>query len=106
MKNTKIKDIKPIVQSKFVSLYEVGYKNKLDVDRTWMVTSRKDINELSDFYLNDKEDYCYKIIDYNGTEKQLDYYSTYCYIQYGNMFCEYDHKVVKVLEYERVECYE
>ena len=61
---------------------------------------------LIGFDLNDKEDYCYKIIDYNGTEKQLDYYSTYCYIQYGNMFCEYDHKVVKVLEYERVECYE
>ena len=41
MKNTKIKDIKPLVETKFVGLYEVSYKNKLGDDRTWTVASRK-----------------------------------------------------------------
>ena len=55
MKNTKIKDIKPLVEAKFVGLYEVSYKNKLGDDRTWTVASRKNKEELSEIYLNDKE---------------------------------------------------
>ena len=55
MKNTKIKDIKPLVETKFVGLYEVSYKNKLGDDRTWTVASRKNKEELSEIYLNDKE---------------------------------------------------
>lgn len=55
MKNTKIKDIKPLVETKFVGLYEVSYKKKLGDDRTWTVASRKNKEELSEIYLNDKE---------------------------------------------------
>lgn len=54
MKNTKIKEIKPLVETKFVGLYEVSYKNKLGDDRTWTVASRKNKEELSEIYLNDK----------------------------------------------------
>lgn len=56
MKNTKIKEIKSLVETKFVGMYEVNYKNKLGDDRTWMVASRKSKEELSDIYLNGKED--------------------------------------------------
>ena len=55
MKNTKIKHIKPLVETKFVGLYEVSYKNKLGDDRTWTVASRKNKEELSEIYLNEKE---------------------------------------------------
>lgn len=55
MKNTKIKEIKPLVETKFVGLYEVSYKNKLGDDRTWTVASRKNKEELSEIYLNEKE---------------------------------------------------
>jgi len=73
MKNTKIKEIKPIVESKFISLYEVGYENKLGVDRTWMVASRKNIDELTDIYLNDKEDNIDAVViaAYHEEEKKL-----------------------------------
>lgn len=73
MKNTKIKKIKPIVESKFIGLYEVGYENKLGIDRTWMVASRKNIDELSDVYLNDKEDDIDAVViaAYHKDEKKL-----------------------------------
>ena len=76
MKNTKIKKIKPIVESKFIGLYEVGYENKLGIDRTWMVASRKNIDELSDVYLNDKEDDIDAVViaAYHKDEKKLVWY--------------------------------
>lgn len=55
MKNNKIKEIKTLVETKFVGLFEVKYKNKLGNDRTWMVASRKSKEELGEIYLNDKE---------------------------------------------------
>ena len=56
MKNTKIKDIKTLVKTKFVSLYDVEYKNKNNDDKHWTVASRKSEEELREVYLNDKED--------------------------------------------------
>lgn len=56
MKKTRIKEVNPLVESKFVGLYEVGYENKLGTDRTWMVASRKNKEELDNIYLNGKED--------------------------------------------------
>ena len=50
MKNNKIKEIKTLVETKFVGLFEVKYKNKLGNDRTWMVASRKSKEELSEIY--------------------------------------------------------
>ncbi len=56
MKNTKIKDIKTLVKTKFVSLYDVEYKNKNNDDKHWTVASRKSEEQLRDVYLNNKED--------------------------------------------------
>ncbi len=56
MKNTKIKDIKTLVKTKFVSLYDVEYKNKNNDDKHWTVASRKSEEHLKDFYLNNKKD--------------------------------------------------
>ncbi len=56
MKNTKIKDIKTLVKTKFVSLYDVEYKNKNNDDKHWTVASRKSEEHLRDVYLNNKED--------------------------------------------------
>lgn len=56
MKNTKIKDIKTLVKTKFISLYDVKYKNKNNDDKNWTVASRKSEEQLRDVYLNNKED--------------------------------------------------
>ncbi|MGX4599613.1 NUDIX hydrolase [Faecalimicrobium sp. JNUCC 81] len=56
MKNTKIKKIKALVQTDFVGLYDVEYKNKKNEDRHWMVASRKNEEELNEIYLENKED--------------------------------------------------
>lgn len=54
--NNKIKDVKTLVKTKFVGLYDVEYKNKQNEDRHWMVASRKSEDELKEVYLELKED--------------------------------------------------
>lgn len=54
--NNKIKDVKTLVKTKFVGLYDVEYKNKQNEDRHWMVASRKNEDELKEVYLEGKED--------------------------------------------------
>ncbi|CEH35023.1 NUDIX hydrolase [Romboutsia lituseburensis] len=54
--NNKIKDVKTLVKTKFVGLYDVEYKNKQNEDRHWMVASRKSEDELKEVYLEGKED--------------------------------------------------
>ena len=56
MKNTKIKNIKTLVKTKFVSLYDVEYKNKNNDDKHWTVASRKCEKDLREIYLNNKKD--------------------------------------------------
>ena len=56
MQNSKIKKIKTLVETKFVSLYDVEYENKLGNTKHWMVSSRKNKNELEQIYLENKED--------------------------------------------------
>lgn len=56
MKKTIIKNINPLVESKFIGLFEIEYKNKLDEDKVWMVASRKSIEQLKSIYLENKED--------------------------------------------------
>ncbi|MGO0985012.1 NUDIX hydrolase [Clostridioides difficile] len=56
MKKTIIKNINPLVESKFMGLFEIEYKNKLDEDKVWMVASRKSIEQLKSIYLENKED--------------------------------------------------
>ena len=56
MQNSIIKKIKTLVETKFVSLYDVEYENKLGNTKHWMVSSRKNKNELEQIYLEYKED--------------------------------------------------
>lgn len=56
MKNTKINKVSTIAKTKFVGLYDVEYKNKINQERNWTVASRKSEEELNDIYINDKED--------------------------------------------------
>lgn len=56
MNNTKIKKVSPLVETKFVGLYDVEYKNKKNEDKHWMVASRKNKEELKKIYLENKED--------------------------------------------------
>lgn len=56
MDNIKIKNVNSLVETKFIGLYDVEYKNKKDEDRHWMVASRKNKSELEKIYLNNKED--------------------------------------------------
>lgn len=56
MQNSKIKKVKSLVETNFVSLYDVEYENKLGQNKHWMVSSRKDKDELEKIYLENKED--------------------------------------------------
>lgn len=56
MTNTKIKKIDTLVETKFVGLYDVEYKNKNNEDKHWMVASRKNKEELERIYLKNEDD--------------------------------------------------
>lgn len=56
MKKTVIKNIKPMIENKFIGLFEIEYKNKLDEDKVWMVASRKSSEQLENIYLKNEED--------------------------------------------------
>nr|WP_294573154.1 NUDIX hydrolase [uncultured Romboutsia sp.] len=56
MKNLKIKNVNTLVETNFVSLYDVEYKNKKGQEKHWMVSSRKSKEELEKIYLENKED--------------------------------------------------
>ena len=51
LENSKIKGLKPLVETDFVSLYDVEYKNKKGQEKHWMVSSRKSKEELEKVYL-------------------------------------------------------
>lgn len=73
MEESKIKSIKPLVETNFVSLYDVEYKNKLDKEKHWMVSSRKSKDELEKIYLENKEDKIDAVVicAYHKTQKKL-----------------------------------
>ena len=56
LENSKIKGLKPLVETDFVSLYDVEYKNKKGQEKHWMVSSRKSKEELEKVYLENNED--------------------------------------------------
>ena len=56
MENSKIKGLKPLVETDLVSLYDVEYKNKKGQEKHWMVSSRKSKEELEKVYLENNED--------------------------------------------------
>lgn len=53
---TKIKNVSNISNTKFISLYDVEFENKVGSKRHWMVSSRKSEEELKKIYLENKED--------------------------------------------------
>ena len=55
MASTKIKYVKELVGTKYLSLYELDVVNKVGQDKTWMVASRKNMSEVQDIYLNGNE---------------------------------------------------
>lgn len=56
LKDKKIQSLKPLVQTKFVSLYDIEYKNKKGKKKHWVVSSRKNKEELEKIYLENKDD--------------------------------------------------
>ena len=56
MNNTKITKVNPLVETKFMGLYDIEYKNKQNTDRNWTVASRKNKDQLEEMYLQNKED--------------------------------------------------
>lgn len=71
--NNKIKDVKTLVKTKFVGLYDVEYKNKQNKDRNWIVASRKNEDELKEVYLEGKEDKIDAVViaAFHESEKKL-----------------------------------
>ena len=73
MKNSRIKSVELLAQTKFVSLYDVAYENKLGKEKHWTVSSRKSKEELEQIYLQNKEDKIDAVVicAYHKTEKKL-----------------------------------
>ena len=55
MANTKITKAKELVETKYLSLYQLDVVNKAGQDKVWMVASRKSMDEINDIYMNNKE---------------------------------------------------
>jgi ADP-ribose pyrophosphatase len=56
MKNSKIKKLTSMVQTRYLSLYDAEYLNKKGEERHWMIASRKDQNTLNGLYFEGNED--------------------------------------------------
>lgn len=52
----RIKEISSLIETKFISLYNVKYLNKSNKDKYWTVASRKKKDVLEGIYLEDKKD--------------------------------------------------
>lgn len=70
---SRINKVKPLCETKFVSLYDVKYTNKKGEEKSWTVASRKNQETLEDIYLEGKEDKIDAVIicAYHKTEKKL-----------------------------------
>lgn len=55
MANTKITNAKELIGTKYLSLYQLDVVNKAGQDKSWMVASRKSMDEINDIYMNNKE---------------------------------------------------
>lgn len=56
MKQNKVTNLKPLVETEYLSLYEAEYENKVGNMRTWTVASRKDNDTLQKQFFENKED--------------------------------------------------
>lgn len=53
---SKVEKINALAKTKYLSLYEAQYKNKLGDDRTWMIASRKSEEEVKLRFFGDFEE--------------------------------------------------
>lgn len=56
MKINRIKELKPLVQTRFLNMYDAKYENKNGNEKSWMIASRKGYEVLADKYFNGKSD--------------------------------------------------
>ena len=56
MKNSKIKQVEVLSETKFLSLYNAKYENKKSNEKNWIIASRKSVNDLKGSLLEGKED--------------------------------------------------
>lgn len=55
-KNTKVNEITPLSQTKFLSLYKAKYTNKKGNIKDWIIASRKDHQSLKEQFFNGKKE--------------------------------------------------
>lgn len=53
---SKILGVKPLAETRYLSMYEAEYENKNNNKKTWMIASRKKRTEIEDIFFNNKED--------------------------------------------------
>lgn len=70
---SRIKKVIPLVEDKFVGLYNVKYLNKKNEEKTWTVASRKKKEILENIYLKDEKDKIDAVIicAYHKSSKKL-----------------------------------
>ena len=56
MKKNKVTKLNALVETKYLSLYEAEYENKVGNMRTWTIASRKDNDTLQKQFFENKED--------------------------------------------------
>lgn len=56
MKQNKVTNITPLAETRYLSLYEAQYENKVGKNRTWTIASRKDNSTLQKQFFEHKED--------------------------------------------------
>ena len=73
MKQNKVTKLKALAETKYLSLYEAEYENKVGNMRTWTVASRKDNDTLKKQFFENKEDATDGVIiaAYHKDEKKL-----------------------------------
>ena len=73
MKVNKVTKVKPLVETRYLSLYEAEYENKIGNKRTWTVASRKNNETIQKQYFENQEDTNDGVIiaAYHKEEKKL-----------------------------------
>lgn len=73
MKQNKVIKLKALAETKYLSLYEAEYENKVGNMRTWTIASRKDNDTLQNQFFENKEDTADGVIiaAYHKYEKKL-----------------------------------
>lgn len=56
MAKSKIGEVKALAESRYLSMYQVNYKNKIGEDKSWMVASRKTLDQVKANYFEEAED--------------------------------------------------